>query len=572
MTTGTHDTQTMPGPGEVIPIPTDFPVEWKRPGDERFFWQHDRMHFPHPFTPLTESLFGDVLFEHCWNFGGDAFDFPIHLVPMVQHGYAYAAVIPKGASPEEMEALGRKAEAAIGRIMPVQLERWNTELLPEIQQHIEALKQIELENASPESLRVYVDEAVERSRRIWEIHFLAVLPSLPPVSIFEDMYRDLFDGETAFDAYKLLQGQETKITETGIALWRLSRMALTMPDVRRVLEEEAPADVIPALQQTSGGQHFLAALDAYLQEYGKRSSSAFDVDEMSWIEDPTPAVKMLKDYVGQPDLDLEAQQDELVAERERATAEARGRLEGYPEQVRDQFEFLLDCARQGLFVAEEHNFHIDYNAMYHVRMVFGAVGRFLVHADRLADQEDVYYLTLDDIRAALDNLDGSDLRPIVAERRAERERRLHMHVPPVLGTMPPGGPPPTDPLSSTAIKFSGGPPQIATEPNTVQGTPGSPGVARGTARILHSLSDAAKLQKGDVIVAEATATPWTPLFATAAGIVTDTGGVLSHAAVAAREYGIPAVVGATVATTRVRDGQTIEIDGSTGVVRLLDAL
>ena len=87
---------------------------------------------------------------------------------------------------------------------------------------------------------------------------------------------------------------------------------------------------------------------------------------------------------------------------------------------------------------------------------------------------------------------------------------------------------------------------------------------------MRALADAAKLQPGEVLVAETTAPPWTPLFGTACAVVTDTGGILSHCAVVAREYGIPAVVGAVVATNRVRDGQLLEVDGDAGTIRLLD--
>ncbi len=103
----------------------------------------------------------------------------------------------------------------------------------------------------------------------------------------------------------------------------------------------------------------------------------------------------------------------------------------------------------------------------------------------------------------------------------------------------------------------------------LQGTSGSPGTARGPARVVRSLAEAGRLQPGDVLVAETTAPPWTPLFATAAAIVTDTGGVLSHCAVVAREYGIPAVVGTGAATATIEDGQLIEVDGDAGLVRLI---
>lgn len=102
------------------------------------------------------------------------------------------------------------------------------------------------------------------------------------------------------------------------------------------------------------------------------------------------------------------------------------------------------------------------------------------------------------------------------------------------------------------------------------GNPGSPRKFKGTARIVRSLADGSKLKTGDIPVAETTAPPWTPLFATAAAIVTDTGGILSHCAVVAREYRIPAVVGTGVATRTIKDGQTIEVDGDAGLVRIVE--
>jgi pyruvate,water dikinase len=105
--------------------------------------------------------------------------------------------------------------------------------------------------------------------------------------------------------------------------------------------------------------------------------------------------------------------------------------------------------------------------------------------------------------------------------------------------------------------------------NKVKGLPGSAGVARGTARVIRSLAEAGKLQPGDVLIAVSTEPPWTPLFATASAIVTDAGGVLSHSAVVAREYRIPAVVGTGNATTTFKDGQLLEVDGNAGTVRVV---
>jgi phosphoenolpyruvate synthase/pyruvate phosphate dikinase len=103
----------------------------------------------------------------------------------------------------------------------------------------------------------------------------------------------------------------------------------------------------------------------------------------------------------------------------------------------------------------------------------------------------------------------------------------------------------------------------------IRGSRGSPGKASGPAQVLQSLADARRLQPRGVLVVDTTAPPWTPLFATAAAVVSDTGGILSHCAVIAREYGIPAVVGTGNATSRITDGQQIEVDGDAGIVRLL---
>lgn len=118
-------------------------------------------------------------------------------------------------------------------------------------------------------------------------------------------------------------------------------------------------------------------------------------------------------------------------------------------------------------------------------------------------------------------------------------------------------------------KYFGSPPQPSTEPNVLRGIAASSGVVHGQAKVIRALSESIKLQKGDILVTEMTAPPWTPLFVTAAAVVTDTGGVLCHCAICAREYHIPAVVGTGIATSLIKDGQLLEVDGNAGVVHIL---
>ncbi len=125
------------------------------------------------------------------------------------------------------------------------------------------------------------------------------------------------------------------------------------------------------------GRAFLAALDAFLEEHGRRTSMFVNIGAPSWIEDPTPLIAALKDAVTQPERDFDAELAAAAEERERLTAAAREQLAGFPEAVRGQFEFLLDAARQGTVLQEDHNYWLDTQILYEVRRVVLELGRRL---------------------------------------------------------------------------------------------------------------------------------------------------------------------------------------------------
>jgi phosphohistidine swiveling domain-containing protein len=550
-----------------IPAPPDFPVVWENPDDERLFWTRDAMHWPVPINELEDEFFTRLAQENGFARVCETYDMPFRLLPRRINYYLYTAVAPVMGSPEEMEAMGERSQEKLGAAMARLGERWSGEFLPEIRQYLRDWDRFDLRGAQMPELLAHLDETVARFRRLWEIHFTIAFPMLLSMSTFEDFYRDLFGSDGAFDAYRLLQGLDNKTVETGRELWRLSRKALKMPEVRRVLEENAAADVVPALEGSAEGREFLTELDAYLEEYGQRGDM-WGVSYPTWAEDPTPVVKMLKDYVtqsgGGPDEELAS----LAAERERLLAETRERLAGYPQAVRDEFETLLKAAREGVVLSEDHGFWIDFSSTARVRRVIMEFGRRFAEAGVIERPDDIFHLTLDEIRETAGQLPNLDRKDLVAGRKAELERFGGVQPPPALGTPPPG-PPPDNPFNRTIGKFFGGPPQPPDEPGVLRGNPGSPGVVRGRARVLRSLPEGDGLEEGDILVAETTAPAWTPLFATAAAVVTDTGGILSHCAVVAREYRIPAVVGIGAATATIKSGQTIEVDGDAGIVRVL---
>jgi pyruvate,water dikinase len=193
-----------------------------------------------------------------------------------------------------------------------------------------------------------------------------------------------------------------------------------------------------------------------------------------------------------------------------------------------------------------------------LRMLAFRVGRRVAREGSVADPSDVLYLRRDEVAELL--LAPADRRSVVAERRAEQARQRTLKPPSMLGR--------AEPDFGFASRFDV-PREESGGAESLKGTGASAGVVRGQARVALGPDDFGRIQRGDIIVCPSSNPSWVPVFAIAGGLVTNTGGVLAHAAVVAREFGLPAVVGVAGATTRIRDGQTVEIDGTAGTVKLL---
>lgn len=579
--------------GQPVSAPEDFPVSWADPEDAKLTWQRDT-HITEPIAPLGCSITAAIL--RGFNPAVQQFGMPIDFRVRFINGYVYAAVVPTDAPPEAVMktigAVNRVAPAVVKLLMgrmaagmtKQQLDRlnpilarldtyWQDELLPEINQHFAYFESSDLRGLSLEQLRAHFAESLRRAERLGELHALAAFSGGAAMSEFEELYRELFEGATALDALRLLQGFDNLTLEGDRALWQLSRAALTMPTVRQTLAERAAADVIPALEQSNEGRRFLADLRAYLKQYGQRLNAfAAGITQPSWIEDPTPAIECLKAYATRPDGRPEAEQAWLAAERDKAIAEARAKLAGYPQPVVTQFETLLKAAQASASIREDNHWVVE-RLFYQMRRLALEFGRRLAEAGALETADDVFYLSADEL---LDG--GSGVTPPIQERvkdrKGELQRFSRLTPPPLLGTMPPfevdAGP-----LFAVGVKVHGigmRPTGSSGDSQALKGIAGSSGVVRGIAKVVHSLAEVGKLQPGDVLVTKATMPPWTPLFAIAAAVVTDTGGVLSHCAIVAREYHIPAVVGTGKATKTFQDGQLLEVDGNAGTVRMVISL
>ena len=558
----------------VIEIPADFPVQWRTTADAARLWVQDRLHYPDQVTPLEFCLIEGAV-DAGLTKAARTYAIPIAVHDRCINSYLYVHIESLPLAEAESTALAEQSAAMLQATMAQLAELWQQTWLPEIEEHLAAWQRIDLAAATLPDLLRELHETEQRFQRLWEIHFLLFLPSMLAISQFADLYAEIFSEleteATPFDAYQLLAGFSSKTVLSGQALWALSRQALATPAVYQLLTTTPPDQVLSALAQSTAGQRFLAAFHAYLQEHGYRGDK-LSLHYPFWVEDPTPVVKMLCDYLAQPDRDLERERQALVAKREASSQQARAQLQYYPRPVRIHFDFLLQAAQAGFWLKEEHGYWIDYKASYYVRQILLAIGQRLTAFGSLAATADLFYLTLAEVKALLTSqIQGMVIDPayatLISERKAVAAHFAQVIPPPILGALP-DGPPPDDPVSRMFLKIEGdAPPSVAHE-GVLVGHAGSPGVARGPVKIVRHLKDLAKVQPGDILVAETTAPPWTPLFATVAAIVTDNGGILSHAAVVAREYGIPAVIGVQIATRALHDGQRVEVDGNQGIVRI----
>ena len=572
-------------PGQPVLPPPDFPVTWDDPQDAKITW----LTFSQYRTSIRPLIYAVInAFTVGGNIGLEKAGLPFEARMSRINTFAYIGMAPKAAPPEVvMKAMGfisrtapsmfkammgkvgagmsKQQEAALNPIIEQFDTYWHDELLPEIKQHLAYFESSDLRGMSLDQLRAHLAEAMRRTECIGAIHHKTLMPMLFAMSQFEEFYCELFDGATTLDALRLTQGFDNLTVKSDEALWQLSRTARAIPEVHTILAKYAASKVISALEKSPASKPFLAELRSWLAEYGQRLNSVFGLNEPSWIEEPSPAIQNLQAYITLPDRQLEME-NVAVVERETAVSTARAQLTGYPQPVVARFETLLKAAQIATVVHEDHNVWIDQRFFYHIHRITTEFGSRLAQAGEVDAAEDVFYLTPEELQAN----GNSSLKPLVQQHKAEMAQFDQMTPPPMLGTAPPFDL--SDSGSMVRAIFKGEMAQTngsQPEANLLQGLGGSAGVVRGTARVLHSLDEASRLQPGDVLVTEATEPPWTPLFATAAAVVTDNGGVLSHTAVVAREYRIPAVVGTSMATKLITDGQLVEVDGSNGTVRIL---
>jgi pyruvate,water dikinase len=428
----------------------------------------------------------------------------------------------------ETEALQRSLEQHVPR-------RWHTEWLPAIQRDLEAWSATDIAALADDALAVFLHEMLSRQLYHWEIH--AYMGSIPQGAVQRliDWYLERFPTAPESEPYKLVQGQLNTSTQANHSLWELSR--LLTPGMIAGLRDANWSQLPDA---------FHARFEAHLLRYGLQSN-----------EQRRQAATLLLQYAENGVADPLAGLEQLAAERTEFSAETRSKLAAQDAPI---FDALHAVALQNNPLTEDHNLWLDQLSNAATRHVTAEFARRLAASGSLEREQDVEYLTVYELLQWGFGL-ANPLRPLIASRQAEYEAYRRWAPPAFLGKAP-------EP-ATWVDRFSGPSVPLASSPGTLQGVGASAGVVRGRARIAHSLEEALSILPGEILVCPATDPLWTPLFGVVAALVTERGGSLCHAAVVAREYQLPAVVGAHGATEQIRTGQVIEVDGGQGIVTVL---
>ena len=508
-----------------------FPVLWPNADDAERAWRWDSEHNPFPLTPLSQ--------EFSRGMGSIA-------IAAESLGAAPGAPRPSVAANGYRYSEGR---GAFGSRTPEYLENVAA-MAPRVEELWDHGWRLEIE-ARGREIADFDYDPLNLSELIMRLESMAEGVSENMVLMFRASHLVSFSrGEllefceahigTAAESLvtDLLQGTPTESLESGAALWDVAQVLAQNSDALERLERRPDFEGLASLRDIDSAGDFLTRFNDWLAEYGHRNGSFGELAEPTWFEDPRVAIGLILQSMGANDPRLG--QKKAISVREQMQRQFENRLRD-PDLI-SRFRELLATAEPYLGVRESRD-HATNMALTAIRLPALAIGERLVERNAIARATDVFFLGFSDLEAAAED-STSDLRALVAERSVIHEYWRNIAPPVMIGASAPR----------------------EAESNIVRGVAASGGVATGTARVIMTLADADTLQLGDILVTPATTPAWTPLFGTAAAVVTEGGGALSHCAILAREYGIPAVVGASGATGRIREGATITVDGTKGRV------
>ncbi|MBM2810211.1 MAG: phosphoenolpyruvate synthase/pyruvate phosphate dikinase [Chloroflexi bacterium] len=548
--------EARPTPGEELS-----PRDWLTRGEvPAGFWARED-HFPLPITPMFASMVTGIA-----SFGfRAAFDELSIPAPARQYvvvdGYAYGGSWPDAQRPTR-EGLAAFEEKVATQHWRSVLGRW-----PQIRRGaIEILRQIQgmdLGALSDDDLHGHIRDLDGHLRDWMAVHFTNNISAVPPLHAFATSCQERL-GLQDTEALELLAGASEASSRSATLMEGLAAKVIAQPLLRAALDR-ADAASRSEIQEL---------FRPYLEEYGWRSPE-FEFCLPTAAEQPEQVVQLLREAVTR-----------LEAGKGGAAEAARQRTETRIAQLKVQLPD--DAARAGfearvretqqVYGVRDDDVGLTLWGLGLMRQALLEAGRRLTERGILADRGQVLFLLPRDLDEALSATPAPDLRERADIRHADFLRQQTTDPPHVFGAAP--GPPPPLPLSDDARRvlaalawfrnrMGAAAPQPA-EGQELRGLGASSGAYRGLARVIRAVDELDRVGPGEVLICPTTNPSWTEVFARIGALVADGGGILSHPAILAREFGIPAVLGTWTATKTIPDGAVVEVDGSAGLVRWTD--
>ena len=463
--------------------------------------------------------------------------------------------------PELSERLKTSAMAVERKLWREDLQVWDEQTKPAaIRDHLQ-LQAVDPSTLTTEELLAHLDRCRENLKHQIYLHHLYNVPALLPVGDFF-VHAQQWTGRSAIEFLGLLQGATPISRGSADELDRLARAIRADSRAHALIASPNPAgDVLASLSELSG--EISTALSAYLRFVGYRPVNGEDVGEPYVLEMPEVLLGAIRSAV--EGVNVGPTRDVLA----RRTAEAR---DGVPKPHRSAFDELLAEARTMYRLRDERGLFCDLWAEGLTRRAILAAGKPLAENGRIAYPTHLVEAGYDEMRSLIQHDDGPSAEEL-AQRARYRAEVSFVDAPPMLGAEP-GAPLPAEWLPPAAARMERAlgaaiealfmAPEARSEARKVYGLGVSPGVYEGSARLVRGTQDFAHIKKGDILVTKATTAAFNTVLPLLGAIVTDRGGLLSHAAIVSREYGIPAVVGCTDATARISDNARVCVDGKAG--------
>ena len=571
--------------------------ERRRDEDEQRFWFWNSMHFPLPM-PAFDLTCADVPYMGIATWQNRVFAVPpaMGIDYRVVNGYIYISGNPV----TDPAKIAERAEFFQKRA-GYYFEHWD-ELYATWKKKMEALiaeltalevpdlPEYEPDDVVFESAHdtryVKVLEAYGKllrcSELMWQHHSEFLLLGYGAYATFSDFCKGVLPDIPDQHIAQMVAGIDVLLFQPDAELKRLARLAVDTGIGSAFAEGRSPDEIDDELAQSDAGKAWLDELEKVKDPwFNMATGDGLYHYYGSWLDDPSIPYASLIGYVHALSAgeDVERPTEELTRERDRLAAEYGALLD---EGTRKGFDELLALSRLVFPYVEEHKFICDYWFLTRWWNKVREFGALLAKHGYLEDAEDVFQLSRHEVASALDELvlvwatGGTPLGPkhwppIVARRKEIIERLGDWTPPPAIGAMP-------EEMNDPVLNMLWG---ITTERvrqwartqdggSELSGAAASPGAVEGVARVVRTVAELADVRDGEILVCSITSPAWAPIFTKVNAVVTDIGGVMSHAAIVCREYGLPAVVGTGRATSQIRTGQRLSVDGSAGTVTILD--